>query len=675
MKKTQIKIWQIFFCIIIFFTLINPTKAETTPLNKITNDEFYSEQWYLDKIGIENFWKITTGSAKITIAVIDSGVDIEHPDLKDNIWINEDEIVDGIDNDRNGFVDDLNGWDFIRNSNDPRPTVDSDNFTIESVNHGTIISGIISAKGNNDIGIAGINWHSKIMPLRVLDSAGQGSINNVIKAINYAINNGAQIINLSFSGKLDDPRLKEIIKQANQKNVIIVTAAGNEGFNNLDTQFLAFENDFAGGVKLAIGNVDNDKQFEIIVAPQENSPSYVKIFNHKGILEEIFLAFPLNFMGGINIATGDIDGDKIDEIIVGAGYKGGPQVRVFDNKGKLKMQFFAFDKKFRGGVNVATGDVDGDGRKEIITGTGYTGSPQVKVFDKNGKLYSQFLAYDKSFRGGVNVSAGDIDGDGVEEIIAGAGKTGIPEVRIFDDQGKVLNKFLAYDKKFRGGVNVATGDIDGNEVDEIIAGTGSAGGPQVRIFDEQGKLVTQYFADDEKFRGGINIASGKIFSDSSSQIITGAGKGGVPYVRIKILSKNKIGINLNKFPLYPSCYDLPNLIGTTSVDVNDKISSFANFGDDCIKVVAPGEFYYGLKSNLIDPDNKYGGYWSGTSLATPVITGIISLIKSYNKDLTVSDIDNILKINSETKKDYSNKILYGKININNIISYLKKLNH
>ncbi|PIT93546.1 hypothetical protein COU00_03800 [Candidatus Falkowbacteria bacterium CG10_big_fil_rev_8_21_14_0_10_43_11] len=155
------------------------------------------------------------------------------------------------------------------------------------------------------------------------------------------------------------------------------------------------------------------------------------------------------------MAAADLNFDGRDEIITGAGPGGGPHVRIFDQTGKVMGQFFAYNKNFRGGVSVAAGDVDGDGRDEIITGAGPGGGPHVRIFDRKGKVKEQFFAYNKNFRGGVNVAAADLNFDGRDEIITGAGPGGGPHVRIFSKTGVILNEFFGYDQNFRGGVNVS----------------------------------------------------------------------------------------------------------------------------------------------------------------------------------------------------------------------------
>lgn len=176
----------------------------------------------------------------VTVAVLDSGVDINHPDLAGKMWRNSDEIAgDGIDNDNNGYIDDVNGWDFVSNTADPLPKKDP-GYSEEGLSHGTAIAGFIAGQAI-DYGAKGLALNAKIMPVRVLSGTGQGNVDNVIKAIKYAVNNGAEVINLSFVGYEGSDNLKNTIKWAYDRGVVVVAAAGNglNGSNvgiNLDQQ-------------------------------------------------------------------------------------------------------------------------------------------------------------------------------------------------------------------------------------------------------------------------------------------------------------------------------------------------------------------------------------------------------------------------------------------------------
>ncbi|MFH1712197.1 MAG: S8 family peptidase [Patescibacteria group bacterium] len=191
------------------------------------NDPYYENQWYLERINAPQAWGTITGSREIVVAVLDAGIDMDHPDLSANLWQNSDEILDGIDNDNNGFIDDYQGWDFVTNDNDPGPVIEN-GADSDAISHGSIIAGIIGAVGNNNEGITGINWQVSIMAVRTLNRLGIGSSEKAAKAINYAVANGADIINLSFAGVENDLALQAAVEAAYDAGVIVVAAAGNE---------------------------------------------------------------------------------------------------------------------------------------------------------------------------------------------------------------------------------------------------------------------------------------------------------------------------------------------------------------------------------------------------------------------------------------------------------------
>jgi subtilisin family serine protease len=166
-------------------------------------------------------WDTTTGSINVVVAVIDSGVDYNHPDLAANIWINQAELTGtpGVDDDGNGMIDDIRGWDFVDDDNDP----------IDSDDHGTHVAGTVAAVGNNNTGITGVSWTAKIMILRFLNGFGVGTDANAIRAIEYANANGAHIINNSWGGGGFNQFLKDAIDAS---TAVVVCAAGNDGTNN-----------------------------------------------------------------------------------------------------------------------------------------------------------------------------------------------------------------------------------------------------------------------------------------------------------------------------------------------------------------------------------------------------------------------------------------------------------
>ncbi|MFC1598156.1 L,D-transpeptidase family protein [Patescibacteria group bacterium] len=290
--------------------------------------------------------------------------------------------------------------------------------------------------------------------------------------------------------------------------------------------FFAFDESDENGGTVALGDINGDGQDEVIVGAGPGSLPHVKIFTAAGDLVSEFSAFPDNVNVGVYVAAGDLDNDGQDEIVVGTGRGGGPQVRVFDKSGNVKFTpgFFAYDENFRGGVNVAVGNVNGKGGDEIITGAGPGGGPHVRVFNRYGEYTGQdFFPFSDSDKGGVSVAAANVDGGKDDEIITALHSFGEPWVKVYKaDAGRtILGEFVAYDKSFKGGVNVTGADVDKDGNDEVVTATRQAGGPHVRSFEANGKVVDSGFlAYEEDFRGGVSIAAGNVDSDSKMEIVT-----------------------------------------------------------------------------------------------------------------------------------------------------------
>jgi hypothetical protein len=222
----------------------------------------------------------------------------------------------------------------------------------------------------------------------------------------------------------------------------------------------------------------------------------------------------------------DFNGDGIDDIVTGAGPGGGPHVRVWDGAtGALVSEFFAYATGFTGGVNIAVGDVNHDGAPDIVTGAGPGGGPHVRVFTQAGVLEGEFFAYDAAFRGGLNVAVGDVNIDGTNEIVTGAGPGGGPHVKVFSDaNGSLSSQFMAFDNTFFGGVSVAVA------YGHVVAAPIGGAAPAVKYFSN-GVSYYQFMAYDQAFRGGVTLAARDVNGDGSPDIITGAGPGGGPHVR------------------------------------------------------------------------------------------------------------------------------------------------
>src|SRR5919199_1367442 len=208
--------------------------ATITPQTTTPNDPDYPQLWGLNNTGqsggtpdadidAPEAWDIQTGNPNLVIGVIDSGVDYNHPDLVNNIWTNPGEIAgDGIDNDNNGYIDDVRGWDFAYNDNDP----------MDVYGHGTHVSGTIAAKGNNSVGVTGVAWNAKIMPLKFLGDGGYGNTSDAILALNYATAKGVKLTNNSWSGGGYSQALYDAINTAGQQGALFIAAASNQSQNN-----------------------------------------------------------------------------------------------------------------------------------------------------------------------------------------------------------------------------------------------------------------------------------------------------------------------------------------------------------------------------------------------------------------------------------------------------------
>jgi subtilisin family serine protease len=182
------------------------------------NDPLVSQQWALRGARVPDAWPVSTGG-EVTVAVLDSGADAAHPDLAANLWTNPGELAgNGVDEDRNGVVDDVHGADVVNGDGDP-----ADGF-----GHGTAVAGVIGARGGNNIGIAGVAWRGRIMPVKVLDDRGSGTTATLVAGLRYALSKGARVVNMSVNGPDPSIALDEAIRQAEAAGVVVVASAGND---------------------------------------------------------------------------------------------------------------------------------------------------------------------------------------------------------------------------------------------------------------------------------------------------------------------------------------------------------------------------------------------------------------------------------------------------------------
>lgn len=604
------------------------------------NDTLYaSNQYYLNDTTNDNdingpqAWDMWRGTTDTVVAVIDSGIDTDHPDLE---------------------AKRVAGYDYVDNDSDPDSNpngIDDDgNGTTDSgVNHGSHVSGTIAAVTNNSVGIAGVCPNCKIMPIRVLNDEGSGTTTAIINGIDFAVNNGAEVINMSLGGSYSTA-YDDALGRAYADNIPLIIAAGNEtsyinaaprspvandgsenrvlgvgalavdgtkaGFSNYGDKYVDVSapgvdihstiyyspalgrNDYYGnssgtsmatpitaGVAALIrshfpelsvqqvynritsnvrafvpgvdahmgaGRVDAAASvtgaLSFITAPGAGMAPTVKGFNNIGTeqSETNFNAYESTFTGGVNVATGNIDSDAADEIITGPGPHGGPFLRVWEKDGTQRgIQFFPFHPNFHGGLSVASGDVDGDGKNEIAVAQQSEGQAWIKVYRYNSQkeILAEFNAFGTP-EVGASIAMGDLDNDGKDELIVGAGPGGGPQIRAYNigtttvtgpNQGATLMgiQFFAFHPNNRSGIHVAAGDYDGDSKDEIAVsqGAGDEAWTKVYRYNSTKTVLGNWRAYPAGVTSGAVVAMGDIDGDGQAEVITAPDANGGPQVR------------------------------------------------------------------------------------------------------------------------------------------------
>jgi hypothetical protein len=271
----------------------------------------------------------------------------------------------------------------------------------------------------------------------------------------------------------------------------------------------------------------------------------VWLYNADGTLKRTFLAYDASFTGGVHVATADVNGDGVLDVITGAGAGGGPHVKVFDGAtGALITQFYAYDPSFRGGVNVAAADLTGDGKIDIITGAGPGGGPHVKAFELSLpspaagagagvgiQVIASYYAYAPTFRGGVAVAAGDVNGDGKADIVTGAMAGGGPHLKVWNNAtGQLMSETFAYAANYTGGLSVAVGDFNGDGKADIAVGPETGGPARIRVLS--GTLADmkdiEVYQDD--YRGGTSVAMRDVDGSGLAEVLVDVNAGGTPKV-------------------------------------------------------------------------------------------------------------------------------------------------
>jgi uncharacterized repeat protein (TIGR01451 family) len=298
-----------------------------------------------------------------------------------------------------------------------------------------------------------------------------------------------------------------------------------------------------------LGSTSTTRDPLFISTAEGENGELVRVFDLTGGQERFrFRPFP-GLPGGARVATADVSGDGIPDIIVAAGPGGAPRAIIYDgNTGAVIADFQVFEASFSGGLFVAAGDLNGDGRAELAFSPDVGGGPRVKVLDAGDpdRIVADFLGIDDSnFRGGARTAIGDLNGDGTADVAVGAGVGGGPRVAIWDGASligsatatRLAPDFFAYEATLRNGVFLTVADIDGDGFGDLLAGAGPGGAPRVVGFSAvsllagQLDLISSYFVGDESDRGGVPLAALDLDGDGRMELLTGAGRGSFPMVR------------------------------------------------------------------------------------------------------------------------------------------------
>lgn len=524
-------------------------------------------------------WDINTGTGATVVAVIDDGVEHTHPDLAANMWTNTREVPgNGADDDGNGFVDDVHGYDFSRSTGDILGGIIDD--------HGTHVAGSIGAVGNNGVGVSGMTWKTRIMTLPLFSSgASSGQISVAIQGMNYAVMMGAKVSNHSwgYSGP-ESLALRAAFDAANTAGHVAVCAAFNDAEDNDVVD--SYPTDFYGVLPNVISVAAYDRNDQLAGFSNYGRRSVtlgapgVEIFStstgggyafkqgtsmaspHVAGAVTLFMdaagsLTPAEVVAAVKRSARQVAGgnSKTDTggvldlaalmresgrglYATGADAGGGPHVKVFRGFGSEVGGFMAYDARFTGGVRVAVGDVNGDGITDIITGAGPGGGPHLRVFNsKNFQELFGLFAFEAGFTGGITVATGDVNGDGRADIIVGADRGGGPRVTVFSlPVGATalvrIADFFAYDPAFRGGVNVAAGVFTaGGKQADVVTAPGRGGGPHVKRFSAASvtagrpAVVGQAMVGDPANRSGLFVTTGDVNGDGVADIITGTAAG------------------------------------------------------------------------------------------------------------------------------------------------------
>ena len=377
--------------------------------------------------------------------------------------------------------------------------------------------------------------------VKVFDSATGATLASLHPFGNAALRSIALAVAVA---DVDGDGRRELIAAASTLEGTRVQAIGLDGTSV--ASFYALEPGLAPGVTLGAGDVDGDGRAEIVLgtgpttapaAPAHGPAQVVAVFDRSGRQLGRFAAFAGRFQGAVHVATADVTGSPRPEIVTAPGEGIPAEIGIYDDRwlpdrerGNRVASFLAFEQTFLGGASVALGDVQGDARAEIVTGAGPGRPAEVRVFDPRGRRLASFLAFGEPYAGGISVAAGDLDADGRAEIVASTLEPPA-RIRIFGSGGEA--RALLLPATDGAAVEVAVGDLNGDGRGELVTGRVAGGEPWLEVLDAtSGAQLRGVLAYGEGFTGGLHVAAGDLDADGRDEIVVGPGNGGNGDVRV-----------------------------------------------------------------------------------------------------------------------------------------------
>jgi subtilisin family serine protease len=507
---------------ILFLTNVsNALAAERLQL--IPNDTFYDRQWGMDYVHAPEAWaelyglqsKLPTSTREVVVAQIDGGIDFSHPDLRGALWTNPDELLNGKDDDEDGYIDDLHGWNFVNSSADPKP-VNSELYFNGSFEHGTAIATLIAGRGNDDIGVAGMAWKAKIMPLVILGATGSGETSSLVQAIRYAIAHRADVISMSLEGNAEDPEVKTALQDATAQGILVVMAAGNESAD-LDSEpaYPSCYQGAAGQSTLVVSSIEPDGARHAstnygkcvnIAAPGADIVSGRPTFDENGKTENVSgygvwsgtsLAVP--YVSGVaallKAQHPDWTGEQLAERILSTVQ---PFAKGVDATGLGKGVLDA-------GAAVSAADVSKYGPWQLLAANPGQ-APMIKIADENGKVIYSFLAGNRGDKRGMRAAFIRWDEDRRPDVLVTSQGDQNGEWRIYRTDGVLLAAGKASensDDKIKGGLLLATQDLRKANIDQALL-TEAEGNRAWRL-DQQGLGKPFFTTLDAKPMGTLAV--------------------------------------------------------------------------------------------------------------------------------------------------------------------------